>query len=62
MAKMARGIDNKLYGPVTWIATPPAERQNLTRTVMQAELGKPGAFPPVVGGQAFREESTICFG
>jgi hypothetical protein len=58
MAKMARGIDSRLFGPATWITTPPAERQNLTRTVMYAELGKPEAFF-AIAEQALREDSTI---
>lgn len=49
MAKMARGIVNGCMVPVTWITIPPAKRQNLTRPVKQAELGKPALFPPSGG-------------
>ncbi|MEX2568996.1 MAG: hypothetical protein WD431_23845 [Cyclobacteriaceae bacterium] len=31
--------------PATWIAIPPAKRQDLTPSVIQAELGKPASFP-----------------
>tara|TARA_R110001592_G_scaffold100568_2_gene285296 strand:+ start:18823 stop:18984 length:162 start_codon:yes stop_codon:yes gene_type:complete len=44
----------------TWISIPPAKRQDLTPSVIQAELGKPATLPGIPGLAGCKAGPTGC--